>query len=271
MGRAQYAKGSKKGHLRIGRNSACRANAADIHLSVRAATHKYTKNLAATPRLRTIKSARLTPRTSARLQPKILGILVGGKHPRGGFVATLAKEFDADRNFPAIILLKSRTRVTGNFDARVSSKTSGQPVVFGDAYKKLIVKQAEKARNHKPRPFVANASIIQAAMIKSTDPAITEIPTAPHTDRPHEAKRQGIKTPVLVYNRATVHTSKETQEELDRAFEKGNHEAQSPKSPDTNNGDAGLFPNGARATACSCATKKAEVETYMAAWWKTVD
>jgi hypothetical protein len=29
-------------------------------------------------------------------------------------------------------------------------------------------------------------------MIKSTDPAITKIPTAPHTDRPHEAKRQSM-------------------------------------------------------------------------------
>jgi len=65
---------------------------------------------------------------------------------------------------------------------------------------------------------------------------------------------------VLVYDRATVHTSKETQEELDRVFAKGNHEAQSPKPPDTNNGDASLFLNGARATACSCATNKAEVD-----------
>ena len=47
---------------------------------------------------------------------------------------------------------------------------------------------------------------------------------------------------MLVYDRAAVHTSKETQEELDRVFGKGNHEAQSPKSPDTNNGDAGLSP-----------------------------
>jgi hypothetical protein len=29
---------------------------------------------------------------------------VGGKLPRGRFVATLAKEFNVDRNFPAIIL-----------------------------------------------------------------------------------------------------------------------------------------------------------------------
>jgi hypothetical protein len=159
-----------------------------------------------------------------------------------------------------------RTWATGNLDARVGSKTSGRPVVVGDAYKKFIVKQVEKARNYKPCPFVANASVIQAAMIKPTDPAITEFPAAPHTDRPHEAKRQGIKTPVLVYDRATVHTSKEMQEELDRVFGKGNHEVQSPKSPDTNNGDAGLFPNGARATACSCLTNKAEVETTVAAW-----
>ena len=76
---------------------------------------------------------------------------------------------------------------------------------------------------------------------------------------------------MLVYDRATVHASKETQEEPDRVFEKGNHETQSHKSPDTNNGDAGLFPNGARATACSCATNKAEMETTVAAWWKTVD
>jgi hypothetical protein len=81
-----------------------------------------------------------------------------------------------------------RTWATGNLDARVGSKTSGRPVVVGDAYKNFIVKQVEKARNHKPRPFVANASITQAAMIKSTDPSITEFPTAPHTDRPHEAK-----------------------------------------------------------------------------------
>jgi hypothetical protein len=96
-------------------------------------------------------------------------------------------------------------------DARVGSKTSGRPVVVGDAHKKFIAKQVEKARSHKPRPFVANVSIIQAAMIKSTDLAITEIPSAPHTDRPHEAKRQGIKTSVLVYDRATAHTTKETQ------------------------------------------------------------
>jgi hypothetical protein len=103
-GRAQYAKGSKKGHLRIGRKNACRANAVEIDLSVGVATLKYTKNPAATPRLRTNKSARLTPRTSARLQSKILDNLVSGKLPRGGFVATLAKEFNVDRNFPAIIL-----------------------------------------------------------------------------------------------------------------------------------------------------------------------
>jgi hypothetical protein len=95
--------GSKKGHLRIGCNSACRASAVEIH-PVRVATLKYTKNPAATPRLRTNKSERLTPRISARLQSKILGILVGGKLPRGGFVATLGKEFNVDRNFQAIIL-----------------------------------------------------------------------------------------------------------------------------------------------------------------------
>jgi hypothetical protein len=67
MGRAQYAKGSKIGHLHIGRNNACLANAVEINPSVRVATLKYTKNPAATPRLRTNKSARLTPRTSARL------------------------------------------------------------------------------------------------------------------------------------------------------------------------------------------------------------
>jgi hypothetical protein len=72
--------------------------------SARVATLKYTKNPAATPRLRTNKSARLTPRTSARLQSKILDNLVGGKFPRGRFVATLAKEFSVDRNFPAAIL-----------------------------------------------------------------------------------------------------------------------------------------------------------------------
>jgi hypothetical protein len=37
MGRAQYAKGSKKGHLHIGRNNACRANAAEIDPYVRVA------------------------------------------------------------------------------------------------------------------------------------------------------------------------------------------------------------------------------------------
>jgi hypothetical protein len=30
MGRAQFAKDSKKGHLRIGRNNACRANAVEF-------------------------------------------------------------------------------------------------------------------------------------------------------------------------------------------------------------------------------------------------
>ena len=68
-----------------------------------------------------------------------------------------------------------------------------------------------------------------------------------------------------------MHTSKESQAELDRVFGKGNHEIQAPKSPDTNNGDAGLFPSGARATACSGATNKAEVEKTVAEWWKTVD
>ena len=82
-----------------------------------------------------------------------------------------------------------RTWATGNLAARVCSKTSGWPVVVGDAYKKFIVKQVEKARNYKPRPFVANASIIQAAMTKSTDPAITEFPTAPHTDRTRPRSR----------------------------------------------------------------------------------
>jgi hypothetical protein len=104
MGRAQYAEGSKKGHLHIGRNNACCANAVEINPSVRVATLKYTQNPAATPRLRTNKSARLTPRTSARLQSKILDNLVSGKLPRDGFLATLAKEFNVDRNFPAITL-----------------------------------------------------------------------------------------------------------------------------------------------------------------------
>jgi hypothetical protein len=52
-----------------------------------------------------------------------------------------------------------------------------------------------------------------------------------------EAKRQGIKTPVLIYDWATAHTSKKTQEELGRIFGKDSHEAQAPKSPDINNGD----------------------------------
>ena len=69
----------------------------------------------------------------------------------------------------------------------------------------------------------------------------------------------------MIYDRATVHTSKDSQAELDRVFGKGNHEMQALKSPDTNNGDAGLFPNGARATT------KAEVEKTVAEWWKTVD
>jgi hypothetical protein len=143
-------------------------------------------------------------------------------------------------------------------------------VVFGDAYKKFIVKQVKKARNHKLRPFVANASIIQAAMIKSTDPAITEIPTAPHADRPHEAKKQGIKTPVLVCDRVAVHTSKEVL--LSSAASSGRQPRGAvTQVPDTNNGDKGLFPNGARATAFSCATNKAEVETNMAAWWRAAD
>ena len=85
------------------------------------------------------------------------------------------------------------------------------------------------------------------------------------------AKALKIKKPVLVYDRATVHTSKESQAELDRVFGKGNHKIQAPKSPDTNNGDAGLFPNGARATACSGATNKAEVEKAVMEWWKAVD
>jgi hypothetical protein len=55
MGRAQVAKGSKKGHLRIGRNSACRANAVEIDHSARVATLKYTKNPAAAPRLQANK------------------------------------------------------------------------------------------------------------------------------------------------------------------------------------------------------------------------
>jgi hypothetical protein len=62
-----------------------------------------------------------------------------------------------------------------------------------------------------------------------------------------------------------VHTNKETQGELGRVFGKGNHEAQSPKPPDTNNGDAGLFPSGARATASCGATTKAEVEKTVTA------
>jgi hypothetical protein len=103
MGREHYAKGSKKGHLHIGRNNAFCANAVEINPSVRVATLKCTKNPAATPRLRTNKSARLTPRTSARLQSKILDNLVSGKLLRVGFLATLAKEFNVDRNFPAII------------------------------------------------------------------------------------------------------------------------------------------------------------------------
>jgi hypothetical protein len=82
---------------------------------------------------------------------------------------------------------------------------------------------------------------------------------------PH-GQRQGVKTLVLVYDRATVHTSKETQSDIGRAFEKDSREAQAPKSLDTNNGGAGLFLSGTRATACSGVTTKAGVEKTVAAW-----
>ena len=400
MGRAQYAKGRIQ--LKVGRNNVCRRNAVILDPSLRVATLPYTK--AATPRaseepLTPRTSAPLTPRTSARLRAKIMDSLVGGNLPRGGFVAALAKEFNVCRNLPARILHRMRTRATGTADARVNN---GRPQVYGDAYKQFIIRQVEIARNHKPRPFVATAHFIQAAMVKSTNPAITEIPTIGHITRmkkelgykikavqkkpllnkvmmrervrfvklmkkrfptnesresmlsldekvfggeePHfafeyrpdidvvpdhiafmgeqaetrtqrpktmalvcvsrnrkiglwwlpmgkgrgkgvssatlkpiwkqiraKAKALKIEEPVLVYDRATVHTSKESQAELDRVFGKGNHEMQAPKSPDTNNGDAGLFPNGARATACSGATNKAQVERVVGKWWRTVN
>ena len=70
----------------------------------------------------------------------------------------------------------------------------------------------------------------------------------------NEAKRQGTNKPVLVYDLASVHTSQEPQAELGSVFGKGSGESQMPKSPDTNNGDVGLFPNGARAMVLFGAT-----------------
>jgi hypothetical protein len=86
-----------------------------------------------------------------------------------------------------------------------------------------------------------------------------------------KAKALGITKPVLIYDRATVHKSKATQAELDRVFGSGYHEQQAAKSPDTNNGDAGVFPNAARVTACSGAANKDEVMAVVTKWFKTVD
>jgi hypothetical protein len=86
-----------------------------------------------------------------------------------------------------------------------------------------------------------------------------------------KAKALGITKPVLNYDRAAVHKSKATQAELGRVFGTGNHEQQAAKSQDTNNGDAGVFPNAARATAYSGAANKDEVMAVVAKWFKTVD
>jgi|AntAceMinimDraft_5_1070358.scaffolds.fasta_scaffold155100_1 hypothetical protein len=86
-----------------------------------------------------------------------------------------------------------------------------------------------------------------------------------------KAKALEITKPVLIYDRATVRKIKATQAELDRVFGAGYHEQHAAKSPDTNNGDAGVFPNAARATAYSGAANKDEVMAVVAKWFKTVD
>ena len=75
----------------------------------------------------------------------------------------------------------------------------------------------------------------------------------------------------MIYDRATVHKSKATQVDLGRVFGAGNHEQQAAKSPDTNNGGTGVFPNAARVTACSGAANKDEVMAVVTKLFKTVD
>ena len=159
MGRAQNAKG-RAAQLKVGRNRACLRNAIMLDPAVLVATLPYIQK-AATPRApdKSGEPTPLTPRTSVRMQAKVLDSLVGGKPPRGGFMTALAKEFNVFRKLPARILQRMRTRATGTADAR--SGNDGRPPVYGGAYKKFIVDLVDKARNHKPRPFVAGARMIQ--------------------------------------------------------------------------------------------------------------
>jgi hypothetical protein len=93
----------------------------------------------------------LTPRTSARLQAKIVDNPKDGKLPRGSFLKKLAQVFNVTRDLPERMLSKLRNRPTGTSDARVGSGTSGRPTTFGKPYKDFIILQAtgdRVLRNH---------------------------------------------------------------------------------------------------------------------------
>jgi len=264
MGRAQYAKGRVQ--LKVGRNNACRRNAVILDPSVRVATLPYTK--AATPRPpgKSDKSAPLTPRTSARLQAKIPSWTA--------FVEVMKRRFPSKNSRESMLSLDEK--VFGGeephfaFECRPDIDEVPDHVAF-------MGEQAE-TRTQRPKTMALvcvsrnkKIGLWWLPMGKGRGKGVSSATLKPIWKQIRaRAKALKIKKPVLVYDRATVHTSKESQAELDRVFGKGNHEIQAPKSPDTNNGDAGLFPNGARATACSGATNKAEVEKAVTEWWKTV-
>jgi hypothetical protein len=83
--------------------------------------------------------------------------------------------------------------------------------------------------------------------------------------------KAGIKKPFPLLDRASVHTSKKSAVELDKVFGKGNWALQSPKSPDCNACDVGLFGNASRWMSKKAAETPAEVDKQVKAWWKTVD
>ena len=90
--------------------------------------------------------------------------------------------------------------------------------------------------------------------------------------RVHDAAKEKLphgSIPFLLLDRSPVHTSKATQDELNRVWGVGNWMFQPPKSPDMNNNDAGVYPFMSREVAKAGAISKTQVEAAVMKVWRT--
>ena len=76
--------------------------------------------------------------------------------------------------------------------------------------------------------------------------------------------------PLLLLDRATVHTCKSSQEKLDTLFGKGGWRFLPPKSPDLSMCDASVFPNMKRRVGALGATPADEIWKACVRVWRDI-